>query len=877
MMNLFFEKILLPILLNLFSSDIYNNFANTDKGLINKIEEAYSNAVNKYNSNHSDCKISSVLKDGIALLDSNNELKSYFLEELSNISGILYYYEIAIDKYRANYFVNSLLKMDERYHLKYQEKFMDVFYDVKIPIDRIRVDPDYTIWQIENLKPRDITKNNPSFEIDCKEILRNEKVLFLFGPYGCGKTFLSKYLLSMINDGYSLFIYSRNLSLDGEDLFSTEAIDYLIKGYGNLYVFLDSCEDILLNENYAILEKMANLQKQFDNLYFIINLRKLEGKVLDELYTSIEYNLGTSSIIELKYFNKNSIGQWLDLYDTIARENGLNINCNYEDIKNANKNLRTSCSIPLILLMMSLSQNNYLSNTTQSWYDLFDNFVQKTIRGKFLLEKKENYLLTKRNKKKEYITFINKVASRIFIKSQNKLNIEEYDDDDFYLDPNKSNYTISNSDIEDIVKKILDENAKSNDALQYLNCYFFEYRNGYWMFKDNNILFFLCAANLCDSLFKILSKIDNNENIDKSVDDFISDFKDYPLHPVVIEFVLDKICSSNKIDDILYLIEYLFEKNYIINIPVKEEFKINYDKIKMDVFLSILFIHFNKEYRKINHYFKRISQYYSFVKLLNEDLASIIRRYFRNLYIIDAEFRRINFKGYNFTHSKFKNVKFIQCKIKDTLLNGNSYEGVLFDMCFINDNNIKISSGKVKFKTCELRKITIELMDNISLQFDNCIIDNVRIINSTNLRSYIFLNCCDVRQFVIEQGKIDFYNNYSNIRHNIRLANVRVAIVENNSNDTLNSIERKFRKDNNSEITLKTRLKSIEDVYKLIHSCEDKDVEEVPNIPGKILNYEKLDKKLRNDYHIKIDMNRVRSCYTLSAIADLIYNETLDQ
>ena len=69
--------------------------------------------------------------------------------------------------------------------------------------------------------------------------------------------------------------------------------------------------------------------------------------------------------------------------------------------------------------MIAESSTDYLFNKRQSWYELFNEFVQNTIQGKFKLEKRLNELL--KNNSNKYKDFIYEVASDILEESVNEL------------------------------------------------------------------------------------------------------------------------------------------------------------------------------------------------------------------------------------------------------------------------------------------------------------------------------------------------------------------------------------------------------------------------------------------------------------------------
>ena len=118
---------------------------------------------------------------------------------------------------------------------------------------------------------------------------------------------------------------------------------------------------------------------------------------------------------------------------------------------------------------------NYKSKR-QRWYNLYDEFVKKTIKGKFESEHFTKDFIRNKNLVSEYEYFISEIAFSVIKNASIKIVNKSFVDDDFILDQNISLYSIDYEKVKSIVKKELEESPKKMDIIMYLNCYFFDYK-----------------------------------------------------------------------------------------------------------------------------------------------------------------------------------------------------------------------------------------------------------------------------------------------------------------------------------------------------------------------------------------------------------------
>ena len=799
--------------------DVFNNLLQKEE-IDTFLVSSFDRAMDKFKEIHGYCpciesyKNLCIINDGHE--DTKSELRDYFDKELrKKQQTYLWLIEHSICNQRKETKVLDFLDLDEREKYKDKNDFYNIHQGCKIKIDDLFVEPNYCGYKYD-LKTKEYLEeqHNENIEVICNSLLQTHHVLFILGHYGSGKTFLSKKIMKEIHDGFTCFLDASRISNQNNlDVFLRVPIDYIIDRYKKCYIFIDSLDDVC-SQNNKILQSIKTLAQRCENLFFVVNFRKPDGVKISDILLNLSMIFKDKvGIVELKRFNTTQQSQWIELYNSFYFDYEVNryerkLIIGQKEFENANKNLKKACQIPLVLLMLLESNSVNIKTKRQKWYKLFCEFVDKTINGKFSEERPIHAFLDDRNLVSGYKDTIIEIAFSI-LKYNTSIEIikQPEDYDDFFLDPNNQSYTIGENLVKEIVAKKLGKIPSDLDIILYLNCYFFDYYNKSWKFKDNNILFFLCASKYCSVLKQISDKYIDEKCLSLCAKNLRKEFDSLSIHPIVIEFILDQIedCKPEERNILLSFIKSLIVNNYIINVPKKQYFKINYNKIKTDILLAIIFIRFNNESyqnKQLNHCFKSISQYYSFIKIIDQDLASIILRYFRYVPIKVAEFKRINFKGYNLNYSRLSNVRINQCKFYDTPMEGVTFNDVRFDFCYLKNIKIKDCGGKADFKLCHLlHTYFVYTNDNsintpIELHFKNSILDDVLIdlgsVNYTNTAPLITFEKCEIRQIKIINGCIKLnIDMLSYMTNQILLKNVHI----------INNIE--FTKDTTTNILSK--------------------------------------------------------------------------
>ena len=666
-----------------------------------------------------------------------------------------------------NDIANSFLSKDIcRYDPQFESK---LYKESNLTVSDLFIPPIYSLSRLSIDGEEPLPLSNSVID-DCKRILQDSGLLLIKGPFGSGKTILTKALISRFRkDGLTVVCFKASQLKKEFFSDSRDGIEKCLQLYNELYIFIDSCEVLLTDSDFT--KEVSQLLDVFGTkIHFIINYRSIQRNKDDQIIEDF-ICLQSPAVLNLSYFNNTSIQRWLEKFNN-TRIASCQPVITYNDILIINKNLKTSCKNPLILYMVSSNDNAKKHVLNKNWYTVFHEFIKKTIRGKYESEMDLNPLFEKyRLNQGEYFEFLANVAGLINRGSNSVYLINQSTDDDYYLDNNEIRYSINASEIEHCVPDRITKGIGNRNTswmipealVQTLNCYFFEVNETYCRFKDNNILFYFKAYNYSRALKEAVSIYDHGfgsyENCLKRLSSATSGMI---IHPVEIEFILDfirdsKIKGSQMKDEVCEMIYSLISNGFILNIQDKGRCKVDYEMIKIETLLCIIYMRFLKgDYSsdKMHYFFKRLSQYHSFAKLVDNDLSSVIQRYFCNITIAEAEFRRINLKNYNFNGSTLNNTSFIQCKLENSSIKDISCKDTTFDMCLISeikDGNASVS-GTILFKGCKLKNVTINVNKSVKgtkLVFKECVIDQMYIApnpNESGIKVLTSFSDCIIRQ-----------------------------------------------------------------------------------------------------------------------------------
>lgn len=575
---------------------------------------------------------------------------------------------------------------------------------------------------------------------DLSERLVRQRIVFLMGPYGCGKTIASKvYQEWLIEKGHDTVFFSCPEIAD--DLKARTLLEEFqnrkISGK-NLFVFFDSNDEIhFLREEridiYTSFTKRLFEIVQIDGIYVIVNSRLIYGRAKEmtneiALQTCAELRLTEAAVYQLDYFDRGRVDEWLDSYSCEMGKEGREERLYHKDIKQVGKRVSEACKNPLFLYMIVSHYYDGPAITVNDIYNVYQSFVTKTIRGKFSYENPvgsgalegiaSNYRL--------FLRALAKLVAR-----QKELRADEPADYGWYLDVNKDSYWIDSRMAERLVLEIaphllrpgsFDGFDKDRLVSNVLGCYFLEWTNTQWRMRDNNILHFLIAEALFDMLDVLRHQHDGRTPFRENYRRFVQEF-DLNLHPLSLEFFFMKVDSlpdEEKANLALLLKEYI-EKGYALQINRQSMAELGTNKLNSDLLVGLIFLHLNRgDYGNIGYYFKRLNWYTSAAKLLSRTYLHLVRRFFRRANIVNSELRRINFDGYNFDMCVWQDIRFIQCKMHGARMNQVTALGVEFYLSDIKDVNMDGVSGDMLFRNCVIDKVYCTMPREARLVFKRC-------------------------------------------------------------------------------------------------------------------------------------------------------------
>ncbi len=647
------------------------------------------------------------------------------------------------------------------------------------PCTSIFIEPNYSINFYKGLEPQFFNEKN-DFLNDCLSILHDQKILFILGPYGCGKTFLSKYLQSNLKKKYdTIFVRCCDITrLTEYRSFLNEAMKMKHKNK-DIYFIFDSYDEInfikedKVDINDAILKNIIELSKE-DGIYIILNSRNIfkreEDVFLSICFQMYEFDYNEFKFIDVKYFTKEQINNWLDTYSNEMAKIGKENRLYAHDIKYFHKNLINACHNPLFLYLLV---SHYYENGMDSMndvYSLYESFVDKTVLGKFKLEKPGGPDAIREISGK-YREFLRELSITIGSKHPLKIYNDELNEGEL-LDKNAYNYIIGFDEFEgkiiEITKEVLEKKNIDKERLteNALSCYFLEQSGLILKFRDNNILFFLIAETYFLALKEMCDKYKVG-GYSSELYDIIDKYHNIKLHPLTIELLFSRLKNVGKNESeteerkerktlLLRLIKEFIYDGKVLNITEESLQCICISKINSDLLLCLIYMNINTEgYRDLGYFFKRLYWYLSAAKLLDMRYLNVVRRFFKDIRLTNAELRRINYNGYNFKNSRMNSVKFVQSMFYDVIMQYTAFNEAEFELCEFNDVDMTGTTGSAIFSNCIIHKNVIKETKNISFLFKRCHIKSMGIHNS-NKDIYLVFENCDIDDLIIRHS--DFRN-----------------------------------------------------------------------------------------------------------------------
>ncbi|OKS86730.1 serine protease [Mucilaginibacter polytrichastri] len=699
----------------------------------------------------------------------------------------------------------------------WKKAHFDVFYGHHYDVEDILIQPSYRdiVNKFEDFSAQ---QNQVNFFERCAKILKEQSVLLLTGPYGSGKTLLTKCLQKrLIRNGHNTLFIAANTFRNEHNKYHDlkQSLIKRMHNQSNLYVLIDAFDELQSLEGDQGLELFEDLVSLVSERggYLIVNYRTLMSDDFKEQYGYLTLLLRTAlncaeiKMINLVEFGNSEIEKWMENYSRLRTRDGDQNVLRMEDIRNTHKHFIYGCHNPLFLYIVNQYYYNQGKdiNSIENIYDLYAKFVGDTVRGKFSMETSVGAKALQQIVS-YYLDFLKEIALNIASHSP-KFAGSNVDADNF-LDDNIELMGIPENKTADAVKEIFnvlipyseDFKSKKIDRV-LLNCYFFEQTNGVWRFRDNNILYYFISEKLFSCISRTITAVDEL----KSLPEIFGELKPaatVPLHPVVIELLLRKTAAIKEKDRITFVsaLRDLISNEFILSVPPNQsELHIDQYKINLDIFLCILFVQLNQEsYTGLTFFFKRFTWLLSIVKRVNHKMVGLAKRFYKGARIIDAEFRRVNLKDCNFDQTYLKKVTFIQTKLYDVRKDNSAFVSVKYLLCDFAYTHMNQINGDIVFESCIINSLKFdENRGAIFLTFENCRIEHLEIFGNKGNKVYLkFKNCTLVNVLVKDARVKQLYLETNRIEHfQIETSKVNLMMIANKFKDEEDQFDIKHKVD----------------------------------------------------------------------------------
>lgn len=670
----------------------------------------------------------------------------------------------------------------------------NIFPRHELHIDDVFIEPRANLIRYQNDEFKDFPLDNLVLA-ESLRIIESQSILFITGAYGAGKSLLSRLLqLRLLEQGFDTVFVGANKLLRERNGHGSiyRLIHDKAKVSEKLHVFIDAFDELNslfnhdMNRETELLKELIDSCKKADAV-LVINYRTLEP---DEEYVQYfspilcileYYNQSIIDFIRINYFNSSKVREWVDNHADLMQskyERRLIV----DNIHNVNKNFIVACQNPLLLYIIARDFYNASMEfqNIKNIYDLYSRFVDDTIQGKFAEETTVGNPVIQQLGKEGYKKMLQEIAFEISKKSKHFTIIESSNPDDLILDRNEKIYSISDKDTEACVARIaslqlpgVQLNMKALD-LKLLNCYFFSQYQKTWRFKDNNILFFFLAEKIYGYIGKTIELYQNDTDLNP-IFEALKGCAEVALHPITIELLLNKLSEipSDSRQVFVHILRCLINKELTLSVSANtHDFKIDYQKINLDIFLCILFVQLNREgYHGISFFFKRFTWYLSIAKRINPNMVFLAKRFYKSAQISEAEFRRVNLKGYNFDETILKEVKFIQSKIYGVRKNNSQLYDVKYLLCEMHDVELDNWSGYIEFENCLVKTLVIKNpMEKPHISFDKCSLIDLQITCDKKRSFSISLKNCYIQKIIVNNCELRDLTLTQNVIQHIQLS-----------------------------------------------------------------------------------------------------------
>lgn len=710
----------------------------------------------------------------------------------------------------------------------YIPKHFQVFSS-ELKINQIFVDKENEYYEY-NEDVKCIKNRNVYFE-DVLDIVKENRILFIEGGYGTGKTILMKHLQEkMIKQNYNTIYYDAiwfcKNSIDDikfSELFSEEK---------ELFVFIDAFDKLIdLEKGLKALEMIDDVNAQISRFLMKYKFGHVIVSSRPYLHDSVENglsNVAESLACDVLADTELKIVPCVRTMGFSAEDCNLfwdkiknplcKVVLSNDMIKRWNKKAPATCKIPLFAYVIGkFFYENQIKNEREGInilpenpLDIYEDFVLKTIEGRFADESRRAKI--NNSIRMNYFSILKKVAGYMIYVEKREIDYREDTNSEIYNTKNVFAINIEkfSKQIKEEVKEFLEQNECLLTSYVINNYFFSIFKNADngWMvrFSDVNVLSCFAADQYYDSIKIMLNEFDENE-VKSKADSIKDNLSMHELHPQTMDFLickLEKLSKESK--DILLYNARNVVKNYKNN-PVSD-----IREVKMILLLCIIHIKLEiKSYKQIEFtdFFKVFYRLCKTAKALNINGVHIpgehrylVERYFMYCKFRECDFKRLNYKFYNFSYSLIDNSTFTQCNFLDNAFVGCVMKNVTFGLCMFNEKtefrNTRFRSSvrfvncilqgndiitpdlkgcdEIVFERCSIEKLLIKSTNNNTTKFifRNCVLANIEIANCKKIR-IIIDNC-----IILQSGKIVAKDSdiYSEEKNNFKLSPSSRVITE---------------------------------------------------------------------------------------------------
>lgn len=615
---------------------------------------------------------------------------------------------------------------------------------VPVLIEDVLVAPRYKLHNYLN----GIFNSDPvgtDFFRDAKSLLEKHHAAVIVGPYGIGKTTLAKALLREFcdaNEGRAHFHFFRAFDLLDEERDWADAFKGA-RDSAKTIIVIDGIDELYLadrrSRNLKHLQRNLEIYLANPGNYAVLTSRIVSNGQQDEIdYFFLELidclppafcNDGFSTFLWIEHFNKNSITEWLSKYWGIWSERKPSAwELRHSMLEQCHKGVSEAIKTPLFLYFVASAHYQTERITSiPNIYRVYQSFVEATVRGKWA---KELPLGSEpiRNLGFDYGLFLEQLALETHRDRIRSARMENYPTtEEWELDANESPYLIHEDAVPETLGQLLSSLRKRNlaepDDLYevVVSNYFLTCVDGKWGFRDNNLLNFLVAKRIGCELER-LSKAERQEQAS-----ILENIGRIPLERNVVHLLFFWLESQSEASrkSILDAIYQLLVDGVIVHLGENTIGKLSRDKVNCDVLLALVFMRLNRQGLKdlsLDHLPKRLEWLANAGKHSTINIHDIVRTFFQRSHFVHSEFRRLNYKGYNFTQAKIIESGFIQCRLLDAVFRRVAFSDTFFKLCDLEDSWFEDIQGSLEFKDCVINDLRITAAEGskIKLKFLRC-------------------------------------------------------------------------------------------------------------------------------------------------------------